>query len=478
MRPVSLYLNVWFFCLLPLFFCAAGAHALSLPDSIVIYDGASSHFKGYSYRYVLKPRGRKYILYRTQERKRDFDSDSMRTGHQRFGSLPVEELKAFLAAVEDTSFRYLHPRNFGYDAAWQEKEAPRLLGYALKRRRYWTPELEARMLAGLKDPAAMQHAMNKVVGREGIYIISKHASCDFRVVLYYRNRAPFSIEAGENPLGMPWILHGRLSYNPALPRFFAALLPEADKSLNHKRFETEGELPRQLSEEICDNLKNELDSLSAVAAINELSDLAPVFRINGAREHGYFGRYISSPLQVYKVSLQNERMHPQVSLQYMVSRSDGRLYPRDSLLREWSSVLDRVQGISFLAEFLAGHPGRRLDIYYFDNGGMNTYLKDGFNKNPEEWARYDKAPDPRFIQLYCGCDFRLPDAYLDEALFFELFDEDDNTSVWILLPDNTPVLYHFAGPKVYRYSSADMGTTGGGVQHACKKFNADGSIRK
>lgn len=472
-----LYLRVLLFYLLPVFFCAAGARALNLPDSIVIYDGASSHFKGYSYRYVLKPKGRQYILYRTGERKWDFDSDSLRTEHKRLGSLPVEELKAFLAAVEDTSFRYLHPRNFGYDAAWQEREAPRLLGYALKRRQYWSPELEARMLAGLKDPAAMQHAMNKVVGREGIYIISKHASYDFRVILYYRNRAAFSIEAGENPLGMPWILHGRLSYNPSLPRFFAALLPAADKSMNRRRFELEGELPRQLSEEICDNLKNELDSLSAVAVMNELADLAPVFRINGAREHGYFGRYISSPLQVYKVSLQNERMHPQLSLQYMVSRNDGRLYPRDSLLREWKSAVDRVQDIPFLREFLDGNSARRLDLYYFDNSGMNPYLKDGFNKNPEEWARYDKAPDPRFIGLYCGCNFRLPDAYLDEALFFELIDEENNASIWIVLPDNTPVLYHFSGPQVYRYSSADMGTNGGGVQYACKKFNPDGSIR-
>ncbi|MGQ3015424.1 MAG: hypothetical protein ACT6QS_17045, partial [Flavobacteriales bacterium] len=237
-----LYLRILLFCMLPVFFCAAGARALNLPDSIVIYDGASSHFKGYSYRYVLKPKGRQYILYRTGERKWDFDSDILRTEYKRLGILPAEELKAFLAAVEDTSFRYLHPRNFGYDAAWQEREATRLLGYALKRRQYWSPELEARMLAGLKDPAAMQHAMNKVVGREGVYVISR-PRYDFRVVLYYRNRTPFSIEADVNPLGMPWILHGRLSYNPALPALFADLLPETEPSANRERFRAGTKLP-------------------------------------------------------------------------------------------------------------------------------------------------------------------------------------------------------------------------------------------
>lgn len=464
-----------------LFFCLCLcspvlSNASVLPDSIVIHDGFS-YMRSYTYTYVLKSRGKQYILYKVYEQHAGLDTLSVSEERRRMGSVTAGQVKRLVAAVEDPGFAKLEPRHFGFDKAWQEANATRMLGYAKERRTYWTPAQETYMLAALKDPARLRDALNKEVGREGVYVISR-PRYDFRVVLYYRNRAPFSIEADANPLGMPWILHGRLSYNPALPALFADLLPETEPSANRKRFRAGTKLPEDLSRSICDALKPQLDSLAATAIMAELQPLRTVFEINGAREHGYFGRYISSKEQVYKVSLHNEYMHPQLSLQYMVSRNDGRLYPRDSLLREWESAVDRVQDIPFLREFLDGNSARRLDLYYFNNSGMNPYLKDGFNKNPEEWARYDKDPDPRFRQLYCGCDFRLLDAWLDEALFFELFDEENHASIWIVLPDNTPVLYHFSGPQVYRYSSADMGTNGGGVQYACKKFNTDGSIKK
>ncbi|MBL0913804.1 MAG: hypothetical protein IBJ09_15670 [Bacteroidia bacterium] len=459
-------------CLCSLSIC----HASVLPDSIVIHDGFG-YMRSYNYTYVLKSRGKQYTLYKVYERHAGLDTVTVSEERRRMGSVTAEQVKRLVAAVEDTGFAKLEPRHFGFDKAWQEANASMLLGYARERRTYWTPAQEAYMLAALKDPARLRDALNEVVGREGIYVISR-PRYDFRVVLYYRNRVPFSIEADANPLGMPWILHGRLSYNPALPRLFADLLPESDQSANRKRFRAESGLPEKLSESVCDHLKPQLDSLAAAAIMAELLPLNAVFDMSGAREYGYFGRYISSKEQLYKVSLRNEYMHPQISLQYMVSRSGKGLYPRDSLLREWKNVVGRVQGIPFLQEFLDGNSARRLDLYYFNNSGMNPYLKNGFNKNPEEWARYDKDPDPRFLELYCGCNFRLPDAWLDEALFFELFDEENNASIWIVLPDNTPVLYHFSGPQVYRYSSADMGTNGGGVQYACKKFNPDGSMKK
>lgn len=463
-----------FFCLC---LCSLGlCSAAVLPDSIVIYDGFS-YMRSYTYTYVLKPKGKQYILYKVYEQHAGLDTVTVSEERRRIGSVTAEQVKRLIAALEDTGFAKLEPRNFGFDKAWQEANASKMLGYAKERRTYWTPAQEAYMLAALKDPARLRDALKKEVGREGVYVISR-PRYDFRVVLYYRNRAPFSIEADANPLGMPWILHGRLSYNPALPRWFADLLPETEASANRNRFRAEFGLPEELSKSICDGLKTQLDSLAAAAIMAELLPLKPVFEISGAREHGYFGRYISSKEQLYKVSLRNGYMHPQLSLQYMVSRTGTELYPRDSLLREWKSTVGRVQDIPFLREFLDGNSARRLDLYYFNNSGMNPYLKDGFNKNPEEWARYDKDPDPRFRQLYCGCDLRLPDAWLDEALFFELFDEENNASIWIVLPDDTPVLYHFSGPQVYRYSSADMGTNGGGVQYACKKFNPDGSIKK
>ena len=78
-----------------------------------------------------------------------------------------------------------------------------------------------------------------------------------------------------------------------------------------------------------------------------------------------------------------------VSMQYFISRNGNTLYPRDSLLKKYQSIIARVQNLPFLMEFLDADKSRRIEICFFDDRAFNNYHIDGFNKNPSEWAKYD-----------------------------------------------------------------------------------------
>ncbi len=81
-------------------------------------------------------------------------------------------------------------------------------------------------------------------------------------------------------------------------------------------------------------------------------------------------------------------------------------------------------------------------------------------------------------RLYCGCNFRFENDYLQGSIMFELIDEFKNPSIWFLLPDDNVVLFHFQGNKCYKYTSSEYGTEGGSIQYACVKFDKQGNMMK
>src|SRR5262249_42106542 len=126
---------------------------------------------------------------------------------------------------------------------------------------------------------------------------------------------------------------------------------------------------------------------------------------------------------------------------------------------------------------------RKIEICFFDGRAFNDFNIDDFNKNPSEWAKYDQIvklipSENKYINQYCGCNFRLEKEYLENAIFFELIDEFNERSIWVLLPDETPVLWFFEGANAYKYSYKDYQTPGVSVQNACKKFDSEGHFRK
>ena len=67
--------------------------------------------------------------------------------------------------------------------------------------------------------------------------------------------------------------------------------------------------------------------------------------------------------------------------------------------------------------------------------------------------------------------------YLKESIVFDLEDEDKLQSTWILLPDNTLVLYILDSDSIFNYSRKGLGFD---QEHSliepCKKFDRKGNI--
>jgi hypothetical protein len=66
--------------------------------------------------------------------------------------------------------------------------------------------------------------------------------------------------------------------------------------------------------------------------------------------------------------------------------------------------------------------------------------------------------------------------WLRQSILFEVRDEYGNSSTWLLLPDNTPVLWYFQGEQVYKFSYKDLGTNGRSVQYPCRKLDTEGNL--
>lgn len=184
-----------------------------------------------------------------------------------------------------------------------------------------------------------------------------------------------------------------------------------------------------------------------------------------------------------------------VHMNFIASKTGKTIYSRDSLKTDYQEILSRIQSIKFVKDFLVRNPQSQLDIYYFNNKGVNDYNIDSYNKNPKEWARHDdyvksldwyKTSDikPTFDldkaiatsqQLHCGCNFKFDQHFAEQSIFFEIHDEEGNSSIWFLMPDNNILLYLMQGTKALNYSYTEFGNLAG-LQYPCTLFNTDGRI--
>lgn len=256
------------------------------------------------------------------------------------------------------------------------------------------------------------------------------------------------------------------------------------------------ELLKYLVNNIIRNNDQELYKLSAYTYSKEINELKTDFNILSFREMYAFGRYMGHGTKTFKITLKNTKMHPNVYLQFLVTKQGKSLYSRDSIKSEYQGVVERVQSIKFIREHLESNPNLKLDIYYTNNNAVNDYNIDGVNKNPTEWKKQDDYVKslnwsavnnikPTFdhneaIKIsernHCGCNYRFDQKFIEKAIFFELTDEQSkDNSVWFLLPDNRVLLYIMEGEKVLTHDYSEFGKFYG-VQFPCVMFNEDGEI--
>jgi len=222
------------------------------------------------------------------------------------------------------------------------------------------------------------------------------------------------------------------------------------------------DLLKYILNQVVDKNVRELYKLSAYSYENEISDLSTDFEIISSEEVYGRGRYIWDEPKTIKITLKNEQMLPNVYMQFLASKSGETLYSRDSIKKDYKDILSRIQSITFITDYLKLDSSAQLDIYYFNNSGINKYNIDGVNKNPSEWQKQDDYIEslkwyetsdikPSFDidkaiktseRNYCGCNYRFESNFIKEAIFFEITSDRNPSSIWFLLPDETVLLYH------------------------------------
>jgi hypothetical protein len=258
---------------------------------------------------------------------------------------------------------------------------------------------------------------------------------------------------------MPWTnVSGDKIYNYSIETSLKSIISSNEKT---KELLKGSKLLKYLVNKIVDNNMQSLYKLSAYSYQKEIEELKTDFDIISFEEVYGRGRYIWDEPKTMRVVLKNQLMLNNVSLIFLDSKQGNTIYSRDSIKKDYKQIIKRIQSISFITDYLKTNPNSKLDIYYFNNKGINKYNIESVNKNPTDWKKHDVflesikrydtlAIKPSYAneeaigvskQVYCGCNFRFDRSYIEKAIFFEIEDDNKNNSIWFLLPDDKVLLY-------------------------------------
>lgn len=259
---------------------------------------------------------------------------------------------------------------------------------------------------------------------------------------------------------------------------------------------TGNKLVSYLVSQIIDNNVSTLYALSAYSYLSEIEELKSDFEILSFNEVQGRGRYIWDEPATMRIRLKNEYMLDNVNIVFLASKTGKTIYSRDSLKKDYRRYIERVQSINFITSYLKSHPDTRLDIYYFNNKGINDYNIENINKNPTSWARHDKWVEslkwykknnikPSFDieqsiktsqQNDCGCNYRFDRSYLEQAIFSEIRDNAGNSSIWFLLPDDKVLLYIMDSATTLNLKRSDFDDKKQyGLIYPCALFDKNGN---
>tara|TARA_R110002124_G_C8816661_1_gene503584 strand:+ start:21 stop:830 length:810 start_codon:yes stop_codon:yes gene_type:complete len=261
-----------------------------------------------------------------------------------------------------------------------------------------------------------------------------------------------------------------------------------------------GYTKKYLTNKIIDNNIRKLYELSAYTYYTEIKELETVFDIKKLTEVYGRGRHIWNEPKTIKITLQNKYFLPNVFVQFLASEYSNTLYSRDSIKSDYKKILDRVQSFKFITDYLQNDKEATLDIYYFNNAGINEYNINNVNKNPTEWKKHEDYV--QIMKLYdasdikpsfdiensiktsernnCGCNYRFDRAFIEKGIFFEITSSQNASSIWFLLPDNTLLLYHVQsyhldGTKVLDIELSEYGENIN-LPWACLLFDSNGKL--
>lgn len=265
---------------------------------------------------------------------------------------------------------------------------------------------------------------------------------------------------------------------------------------------TGNDLLKYIVNQIVNNNVRELYKLSGYSYENEISELSTDFKIIYTAEVYGRGRYIWNEPKTIKITLKNERMLPNVQIQFLASAVGNSIYSRDSIKTKYQDVLNKIQSLDFITEYLKNDTSATLDIYFFNNSAINEYNMLKINKTPKEWERHDKYVEslkwyetsdiePSFDikksiatsqRNDCGCNLRKDKSFFNDAIFFEISSSRNPSSIWFLLPDKTVLLYYLETyqPESARVLDKDLNSITSDIYLplTCLLFNDKGELIK
>ncbi|ESU24011.1 hypothetical protein FLJC2902T_32090 [Flavobacterium limnosediminis JC2902] len=380
------------------------------------------------------------------------------------------------------------------DTAYIKNNPEKLLKlYSNKLEIDWNTQQKKFIFKELQDVENFKKQLLDYLSNGCCYTMHNHYRNQIDIEVYKNNTIINKYSSRKYSWGyaMPWTGESDTIYNYEVERIINHLFNVPQKI----KEPIEGdELLKYLVNKIIDNNIKNLYKLSAYSYQEEIEELKSTFNILSFEEVYGRGRYIWDEPKTLKISLQNIEMLPNVYLQFLASETGNTIYSRDSIIKNYKNIVTRVQNIKFIKSYLARNTNSKLDIYYFNNKPINNYNIESVNKNPIEWKKQDdyvaglnwyekNNVKPSFdlneaiktSQMnHCGCNYRFEKSFIEKGIFFEFFDEEDNTSIWILLPDNNVLLYIMDGEKALDLNLTEFEKSWG-IKYPCKLFNSEGA---
>lgn len=462
------------------------AFGQTLPDSIVITN--NTYIKAYTESLISIDK-----LYSTDNYSVILDSKRYSLNGEKIAKPKIFKLIVELSKQNNTDNSL---SKYGIDTNWLKNNPDNLLKFYKEKKEYaWNDSQKEFIFNKITNLPNYQEELYDYLSNGCCYTMHNSYRHEYLIKVYSEGKIVDEVKSRKYVWGlkMPWInLKNDTLYNFNIESGLKQILTKTDKTKSPLRSK---KLLNYLVNKIIENNRSTLYVLSANSFLKEIEELKSDFEILSFNEVQGRGRYIWNEPATMRVRLKSKSMSDNVNLVFLASKQHNTLYSRDSIKKDYSEIVKRIQSIGFITGYLKNNPNSKLDIYYFNNKGINEYNINSINKNPAEWKKHDaylqsiKQYDtvtlkPSYAnedairvskEVYCGCNYRFDKDYIEKAIFFEISDSTKNNSIWFLLPDNKVLLYLMQGDKVLNYNYKDFGKFSG-IQYPCKLFDIKGQM--
>jgi hypothetical protein len=458
----------------------------TVPDSIVITNNTYIHT--YSENLISIDK-----LYRTDNYSVILEGSKYSLNGNRIAKSKIQNLLAELTKQSNTDNSLA---KYELDTNWIKSNPSDLLTlYSDKERIDWNNHQKEFIFKKLTDLSNYKEELNSFLSYGGHYTMHSSYRNEVIVKFYKNGTISNEIKSRKYVWGykMPWTNQsGDTLYNFNIETSLKNILSTKEKLKAPLKGD---KLQKYLVNKIIDNYMSSLYKLSAYSYQKEIDELNTDFKVVSFEEVYGRGRYIWNEPKTMKIVLKNNLMYDNIYLVFLTSKYGNTIYSRDSIKKDYNSYVYRIQSVKFISDYLQANPSSRLDIYYFNNKGINEYNIESVNKNPTTWARHDKwVENLKWDSIHniklnfdvnesiktservdCGCNYRFDRSYIEQAIFFEIHDKNNNSSIWFLLPDNKVLLYIMDNATALNFKRSDFGDKKEyGLLYPCALFNTEG----